>query len=434
MDNHSICPPATADAAVFYVMLLQRLPEFGPASYWQMLSHFGSVEQFLGQPRAVLANLLNPAACELVQRYQQQREESDLARRVIADMGRLQEGGIAILHPEHPAYPRLLREAPRAPFVLYARGNLDCLQTPQIAVVGSRKPSSTGRENAHQFSAYLAQAGFTITSGLALGVDGAAHQGALDGGGHTIAVMGTSVDRLYPARHRKLAEHILVEGGLLVSEFPLGTGPNQANFPQRNRIISGLCLGVLVVEAAPKSGSLITARFAMQQNREVFAIPGSIHNPLSRGCHGLIREGATLVETAADMLPELQGLLALKAEESAWVPPQPEAPLQAGLFDPSPMTVAATKPRRKTRPSSKQIDDRDASLSAVDNRAVDLNSLDREKAEELVLQCLGHDAATIDMLVARLGGNAGTLSALLITLEIKGLVEQTPLGYQRLGV
>jgi len=427
MDNHSISPPAAVDAAVFYAMLLQQLPQFGPTSYWQALSHFGSVANFLSQPVAALAPLLDPAASELLKNYQQRGENSDLARRVIKDLHWLQGEGVEILHPDHPAYPPLLRQAHRAPFVLYAQGNLECLHTPQIAVVGSRNPSSAGRENAHQFSAYLAGGGFTITSGLALGIDGAAHKGALDGGGRTIAVMGTSIDRLYPARHRKLAQRILAQGGLLVSEFPLGIKPNPVNFPQRNRIISGLSLGVLVVEAAPKSGSLITARFAMQQNREVFAIPGSIHNPLSRGCHSLIREGATLVETAADMLPELQGMLALMAQQSTWTAPEPNLQRQEELFNglPSP------QPQRNPHRSGKCLDN--TALSAVVDPPVNLNALDQEQAEALVLQCLGYDAATVDMLVARLGGDAGTLSALLITLEIKGLVEQTPLGYQRLG-
>lgn len=198
------------------------------------------------------------------------------------------------------------------PPLLFVIGNPDLLQQSQLAMVGSRNPSVDGRENAQAFARELVNQGLVITSGLALGIDAAAHQGALAGDGLTIAVTGTGLDRVYPARHRALAKEIAARGAL-VSEFPIGTPALAENFPRRNRIISGLSLGTLVVEAAPQSGSLITARLAAEQGREVFAIPGSIHNPLARGCHQLIRQGAKLVESVADILEEIHVTYAPKA-------------------------------------------------------------------------------------------------------------------------
>jgi len=201
-------------------------------------------------------------------------------------------------------YPSQLKEISDPPPILFIRGNPELLALPQIAIVGSRNPSSIGVETAFDFAKQLSQFGFVITSGLALGIDGASHRGALAAQGYTIAVTGTGLDRVYPARHKDLALEI-VETGLMVSEFPPGTLAKSNHFPRRNRIISGLCQGLLVVEAAIQSGSLITAKMALEQNREVFAIPGSIHNPLARGCNALIREGAKLVETTQDILEEL---------------------------------------------------------------------------------------------------------------------------------
>lgn len=201
-------------------------------------------------------------------------------------------------------YPLQLKEIADPPPILFVRGNPDLLSRPQIAIVGSRNPSASGIDCAFTFAQDLCRHGFVITSGLALGIDAASHQGALHVQGHTIAVAGTGLDRVYPARHKKLATDI-VNTGAMISEFPPGTTAKANHFPRRNRIISGLCQGLLVVEAAKQSGSLITARMALEQNREVFAIPGSIHNPLARGCNALIREGAKLVETTQDILEEL---------------------------------------------------------------------------------------------------------------------------------
>lgn len=202
------------------------------------------------------------------------------------------------------AYPAQLKEIADPPPILFVRGNVHLLQSPQIAIVGSRNPTSDGKRIAHDFAGTLTQVGFTITSGLALGIDAASHQGALDANGFTIAVAGTGLDRIYPACHKQLATDIIATGAM-VSEFPPGTTAKANHFPRRNRIISGLSQGLLVVEAAQQSGSLITARMALEQNREVFAIPGSIHNPLARGCNALIREGAKLVETTQHILEEL---------------------------------------------------------------------------------------------------------------------------------
>ncbi|MGI9200126.1 MAG: DNA-processing protein DprA [Woeseiaceae bacterium] len=212
-----------------------------------------------------------------------------------------------VLQADDEAFPQLLREISNPPLLLYVDGNVDILHLPALAIVGSRNPSKGGERNAFEFAQHLASVGFTIVSGLAQGIDTAAHQGALAAGGRTIALLGHGVDRVYPASNKALAEEIAATGAL-VSEFPLGTHPQRELFPQRNRLISGLSLGTLVVEAARRSGSLITARLAGEQGREVFALPGSIHNPLARGCHQLIRQGAKLVETSADIVAELAPL------------------------------------------------------------------------------------------------------------------------------
>ncbi len=224
--------------------------------------------------------------------------------RVDQDLQWLEQDHHYALTIQDPDYPDLLKQIDNAPPLLFVRGNLQLLKQPQIAIVGSRNPSEYGIMTALEFAEDLAKHGYTITSGMALGIDAASHQGALKAAGHTIAVAGTGLDRVYPARHKQLAVDILVKGAI-VSEFPPGTSAKANHFPRRNRIISGLCIGLLVVEAAKQSGSLITARMALEQNREVFAIPGSIHNPLARGCNALIREGAKLVETTEDIFEEL---------------------------------------------------------------------------------------------------------------------------------
>lgn len=216
----------------------------------------------------------------------------------------------AILHFESPDYPALLREIAAPPPVLYVEGRPECLHFPGIAMVGSRRGSAYGRRHAEWLAGELSEAGLVICSGMALGIDTAAHKGALDAGGYTIAVMGAGVDVCYPARNRELRERIR-EQGALVSEFPLGAPAIPMNFPRRNRIVSGLAAGVVVIEASLKSGSLVTARLALQQNREIFAMPGPVSSSFSRGCHQLIRQGATLVESPEDILREMPEIIPL---------------------------------------------------------------------------------------------------------------------------
>lgn len=285
-------------------------------------------------------------------------------------------------------YPAMLAQIHRPPPALFLKGDVSLLHTVQLAIVGSRNPTPGGIENARAFARNLAATGLTITSGLATGIDGAAHRGALDvkpemsnlgRSGHTIAVAATGLDRIYPARHRDLA-HEIAEFGLLVSEFPVGIGPLQANFPRRNRLISGLSIGTLVVEAARRSGSLITARYAMEQGREVFAIPGSIHSPQSRGCHWLIRQGAKLVETAEDIVEEILPILSLEGD------------------------------------SHKQKTDANTILSAL------------PETERTLLDAIGYDPVSIDKLVLRTGMEVSELSITLSQLELKGLLGILPGG------
>ena len=213
-----------------------------------------------------------------------------------------------IIDSESGDIPELLQQIPGPPTLLYVLGNKDALHLPTLAIVGSRNPTRGGIQNAYDFAYHLARCGFCIVSGLAQGIDTAAHKGALDAGASTVAFLGHGIDRVYPAENRDLA-HRIAEQGALCSEHPLGSPPRREHFPQRNRLISGLSLGTLVVEAARRSGSLISARLAAEQGREIFAIPGSIHNPLSRGCHQLIKQGAKLVESAEDIVSELAPLV-----------------------------------------------------------------------------------------------------------------------------
>jgi DNA processing protein len=274
-------------------------------------------------------------------------------------------------------YPPLLASIPDAPLVLFVEGNTDALLLPQLAIVGSRNPTAIGRDTAAQFADEIVRLGLAITSGLATGIDGASHRGALRAGGTTLAVLGCGLDVIYPREHASLA-HQVAASGALVSDLPTGTPPLKQHFPRRNRIISGLSVGTLVVEAALRSGSLITARLAAEQGREVFAIPGSIHNPLSRGCHRLIRQGAKLVETADDIIAELGPLLASFGTAS-----DAEAPETQG----------------------------------VSGRALD-------KDYEILLDALGFEPATVDTLVARTGFTADLVASMLLILELEGRVAQ----------
>ena len=225
-------------------------------------------------------------------------------RRVSAELAWLAQDQAHLVTMDDAAYPGLLREIPDPPPLLYVRGDPTVLVRAQIVITGSRNPTAEGRRNAEEFATALSRAGLVVTAGMALGIDASAHHAAIQAAGCTIAVMGTGIDRVYPSQHRDLA-HNIARQGAIVSELPLGSAPQRENFPRRNRIISGMSVGVLVVEAGIRSGSLITARLGAEQGREVFAIPGSIHSPLARGCHALIRQGAKLVENTSDVLEEI---------------------------------------------------------------------------------------------------------------------------------
>ena len=282
-------------------------------------------------------------------------------------------------------YPSLLAGIKDPPLCLYVKGSLQSLAMPSLAIVGSRNPTRGGMANAREFAGHLAGIGFTIVSGLAEGIDAMAHEGALETSGTTIAVMGTGIDRVYPARHHELA-HRISAAGALITEYPPGTAPKRHHFPERNRIITGLALGTLVVEAARQSGSLISARLAAEQGREVFAIPGSIHNALARGCHRLIREGAKLVETADDILGEL-------------------APLASHLLNEHHENVEFEK---ETDPGTEE--------------------------HQNLLNAMGFDPVSVDELLPRSGLTIAELSSMLLILELEGRIEKLPGGrYARLS-
>jgi len=297
------------------------------------------------------------------------------------DLAWLDQPDNHIISIQDPEYPPLLKEIPDPPPLLYIHGHPEVLHLPQLAMVGSRNPSSSGQQNAQAFAHHLSLTGLAITSGLAIGIDAASHQGALGANGITIAVAGTGLDQIYPARHRHLAQQI-AQDGALVSEFPIGTPAKANHFPRRNRIISGLSLGTLVVEAALQSGSLITAHQAADQGREIFAIPGSIHNPLARGCHTLIRQGAKLVETAQDIIEELAPLL--------------DTLRSTAIIPPSDQTL---KPKIKKNGDYQRL-----------------------------LRNLGFDPAPIDQIIERSGLTAEKVSSMLLLLELEGYVSSSPGG------
>ena len=295
--NSSDISPAELEAR----LRLHRLPELGPKRFHVLIEAFGCASKALSAPASAWRSLGLPAVSAEARRSPQVR---DGASEALAWLARPAQH---LLMWDQPDYPALLAQIDDAPPLLFVAGDPGILEKPQLAMVGSRRASRPGMDTAAAFSRSLASAGFVITSGLAVGIDGAAHQAALDVGGHTIGVLGTGLENFYPQRHCRLAAAMIAQGSAVVSEFPLDAAPQAANFPRRNRIISGLSLGVLVVEASMASGSLITARLAAEQGREVYAIPGSIHHPAAKGCHQLIRDGAVLVETIEHILEGLRG-------------------------------------------------------------------------------------------------------------------------------
>lgn len=347
---------------------LTLVPELGTAAQRRLLVTLGGPDEVLGAGVGVLEKVVSRAQANAVKRGP---ERALLTR----SMAWLEQPGARLISLADPDYPAALLEIADPPVVLYARGNFALLKNPALAIVGSRNPTPGGTADAAAFARALSDSGLTIVSGLALGIDTAAHEGGMRGACSSIAVLGTGLDRVYPARNRNLAVQ-LAESGLLLSEFPLGTPPIAANFPRRNRIISGIACGCLVVEAAIRSGSLITAKEALEQGREVFAIPGSIHSPLSKGCHWLIKQGAKLVESAQDVLEELKMPVGPHGAPSPGAAPEPQA------------------------------------LAMLD--------------------ALGYDPIDLDMACARTGLTPDAASAMLLRLELDGLLGRLPGGlYQR---
>lgn len=312
---------------------LALAPGIGNTSLLRLLTAFGSPEAVLASGRGALAAHLSPAQCDAL------LTEPDAAR-LAATRAWLGQPGNSLLTLGDADYPPALLEIADPPAVLYCKGRRELLGRPCLGVVGSRNATPQGLRDAEAFAHALSDAGLTIASGLALGIDTAAHRGGLAGAASSVAVVGTGLDRIYPARNKALA-HRLAEDGLIVSEFALGTPPLPGHFPRRNRLISGLSRGVLVVEAAPDSGSLITARVAAEQGREVFTIPGSIHSPLARGCHALIKQGAKLVESAADILDELAWQQRLAPAQSPEAPADPLLDALDGA--PTPLDILAQR-------------------------------------------------------------------------------------------
>lgn len=357
---------------------LALTPGVGPAAARKLLAAFGLPHHLFNQSAQALRAVASKDQAEALRQqpdgWEQQLETTWVWLQQADDRGTRR-----ILTWADPDYPAGLLQTEDPPLMLYVIGLASAFPGDAIAVVGSRNPTPQGLVNARQFSRSLAQAGMTIVSGLALGIDGAAHEGALEGAGEdqpaTIAVVGTGLDRVYPRQHLELA-HRIARHGWLVSEYPLGTPPLAANFPRRNRVIAALSQGTLVVEAALQSGSLITARLAAEQGKEVFAIPGSIHSTQARGCHHLLKQGAKLVETAQDVLDELR-------------PGRPATPAE---------------PASATQPQSG------------------------------LLQALGYDPVSLDALVARTGIPAARLQAGLLELELQGQAARLPGGlYQRVA-
>ena len=357
-------------------LTLALAPGLHAGTVREYLSATGSAADLVREPATALARLgLSAAAVHAMQH--------PCAAELHGNLAWLQGAGNRHLVPWGAAdYPHLLTLIPDPPVALFVEGNPATLALPQLAIVGSRSPTSLGRETATRFAAHLARAGLAITSGLALGIDAASHRGALEGDGRTIAVLGRGLDAIYPRENSGLAAEIVDGGGALVTDLPIGTPPLKQNFPRRNRVLSGLAVGTLVVEAALQSGSLITARLAGEQGREVFAIPGSIHSPLSRGCHRLLRQGAILVEDVADIFNELEPILGELVQ------------------------YVRQSPRTPTNPDRPSLD----------------------KDYEILLDALGFEPAGLDSIVARTGMQAGAIASMLLILELDGRIQQQPGG------
>ena len=364
---------------------LATTPGIGRATARRLLAALGSPERVFGADVDTLLALVGPDVVRILKRHDARDDARvDATHRWLAAADAGAPRGLVVLGDAR--YPELLLRSADPPLLLFTLGRVELLSAPGIAIVGSRSATPQGMDNARAFGRFLSGRGLTIVSGLAMGIDGAAHEGGLAGPGSTIAFVGTGLDRVYPARHDKLARRI-AEQGLVCSEYPLGADAQHRHFPQRNRLIAGVTLGTLVVEAAIESGSLITARMALECGREVFAIPGSIHSPQSRGCHRLIQEGAKLVETGDDVLRELRL-------------PSDGAQASARLSAPTPSLFATA-------------DDAEAQAPGPDGA---------------IIAALGHDPVAFDVLAARTGLPSERLSARLLELELSGQVQRLPGG------
>ncbi len=374
--------PRSSRSDLEHWLLVMRTPGLGLSGVNRLIDRFGDPRAILAASPSELARLgVESSAASFLRSPDWATTKPDLEW--------LDHPARSVVTLLDASYPDRLRELRDPPALLFVEGDVEVLSRPQLAIVGSRNPSPTGAETAFAFAKALAGVGLTITSGLASGIDAASHRGAIAADGFTIAVTGCGAGVVYPAQNRSLSQEIPLRGAV-VTEYPTGVPPRPENFPRRNRIIAGLSHGVLVVEAALRSGSLITARIALEHGREVFAIPGSIHNPMARGCHALIRQGAKLVETAEDVLEEIGPQLELQSRHAGGIP----------------------------------------TGSALEDEPVG-EALDEDYTR--LLDCLGYEPTPIDRLVRRTGLTAGAVSSMLLQLELKGFVSPASGGrYVRL--
>jgi DNA processing protein len=413
-------------------LALTRGPGLAPATIRLLVSAFGDVQALLAQPPHELAS---PAGHDIAQAVAA-AARADVGEQVERTLAWCALPGNALVALDDPAYPGALLTMHDPPPLLYVSGQLECLHAPGVAIVGSRNATPQGLDDAARFARELAGSGLVVVSGLALGVDCAAHRGALEAGGVTVAVVGTGADIVYPAKHRALA-HDITARGALVSEWPLGTPAKPPHFPQRNRLIAGMTKGVLVVEAALRSGSLITARLANEMGRDVFAIPGSIHAPLSRGCHQLIKDGAMLTETPQDVLEALGGAAAsARGAEAPAADGQkvrlgmrPSRPARAGLTHAAAEATLAPLPPPKApkRPLSPNLPLFETPRASPSPPAL-------SAAADRLLDALGHAPAALEILAARTEMGSAALQGALLELELRGHVVALPGGrYVRLS-
>lgn len=361
---------------------LSQLDGLGPTRLAKIYQHFGSSEELLkASAQSLLEAGFQSSQRRLFERFKDNLQQGRCCSTTAEWLKESEQHHLLTIESEH--YPEQLRQISDPPTILFAKGDVELLKYPQIAIIGSRRATAQGLDNAYQFSRYLSNQGLIPTSGLALGIDSKAHQGGLDGLGLTVAVLGTGIDQVYPRSNTKIFNQVIENKGVIISEYPLGTPPISYNFPKRNRIISGLSLGCLVIEATIKSGSLITARMALEQSREVFAVPGSIHNPASRGCHQLIREGALLVDNVDQIYEAISGQLSIPNQEVNKIEP---IVLPEGL-----------------------------------------------PAQELqLIEVIGFENCSFDALVEKTSIGPSQLSQLLLSLELKGLVRIEAGAYQRI--